>query len=677
MIVAAHWMTLRRVAFFSLVIVTTLLAMGLLAIVFQQDGMTPLEALLLLLYTVAFSWICLAFWTLASGFMVYWWGGDPLSITAHRDFMAASPLSSEARTALLIPIYNEDPVRVFAGIRAMIESLALTPQPTLFDIYVLSDTRDPDIWIEEERHWYTLQQGSPIALYYRHRPQNTARKSGNIADFCRRWGSYYRYMVIADADSLISGTTLHHMVQLMELHPQVGLIQVPPMPIHCESLFARVLQFASRLYGPLFIAGLNFWQLSDSNYWGHNAIIRVAPFTAHCGLPTLRGEEPFGGEILSHDFVEAALLRRAGWEVWLAPDLGESYEELPPTLIDYAKRDRRWCQGNLQHLPLIAARNFPVLSRFHFLTGILSYSASPLWLLFLLVSGLQAFIAEQSEPVYFFGDNLFPVWPTSYAVEMTTVLAVTLMILFLPKVLALIWLFKQRQMSLAHYGGAFNVTVSVLLETLLSVLLAPILMLFQSKFVAAILLRRSIGWPAQRRGDHATGFVEALIAHGDHMVLGIGAGVIAYYYIPTFFIWLIPVIIGPALAIPLSMLTSRVTWGRQARQWGLFVIPEEVQPPLLLQQFERALAHEKTIGNATEGFEAAVNDPYMNALHIALLPDTSPLGKRHRLYLESVLLKGVEEGWMRLSATEKKELLSYPWSVTQLHQQGWMAPGMG
>jgi hypothetical protein len=191
------------------------------------------------------------------------------------------------------------------------------------------------------------------------------------------------------------------MVRLMENHPRVALIQTPPVPVNRESLFARILQFAGSLYGRMFTAGLNYWQLGESNYWGHNAIIRIQPFLDHCGLPKLPGREPFGGEILSHDFVEAALLRRAGWEVWLAYDLEGSYEEIPPTLIDYAKRDRRWCQGNLQHLRLAFRTGFNALSRLHFLMGVMSYAASPLWLLFLIATGVDAYLQTQQELVYF------------------------------------------------------------------------------------------------------------------------------------------------------------------------------------------------------------------------------------------------------------------------------------
>ncbi|WP_255210543.1 glucans biosynthesis glucosyltransferase MdoH [Methylogaea oryzae] len=295
------------------------------------------------------------------------------------------------RTAVVMPVYNEDPERVSAGLRSIWQSLKETGRDGEFDLFILSDTRDAQCWLQEELNWYQLceETGAHGRVFYRNRVHNTSRKCGNIAEFCERWGGRYRYMIVLDADSIMGGSTLVKMVETMEAQPQVALIQTPPIPVNHESLFVRVLQFSSSLYGGMFAAGLNYWQMCDGNYWGHNAIIRLKPFVEHCHLPKLPGREPFGGEIFSHDFVEAALLRRAGWEVWLAYDMGESYEELPTTLIDFAKRDRRWCQGNLQHAGVLLVRGMRPLSRLYMLMGMMSYLSSPLWAMFLMVTGIE------------------------------------------------------------------------------------------------------------------------------------------------------------------------------------------------------------------------------------------------------------------------------------------------
>jgi len=672
---------LRRSIFFTLVLLTTLGATSLLHIVFQKNGITPLELTLLLLYTILFTWISFSFWTAVLGFFTCLTGCDRFSISATaKPFEHDSNQEGLKKTALIMPIYNEEAKRVFAGLKTMAQSLAKTGQINSFDIFILSDTRDPDIWIEEELLWNELRHEleGETAVYYRNRRDNLGRKSGNIADFCERWGSHYEYMIVSDADSLMTGSTLVQMVEMMEHNPQVALIQVPPAPVNRESLFARIQQFASAVYGRIFTAGLNFWQLSESNYWGHNAIIRIEPFIEHCGLPVLPGNQPFGGEILSHDFVEAALLRRAGWEVWLAYDIAGSYEEIPPTLIDYAKRDRRWCQGNLQHLSLIFARGLHPLSRLHLIMGIMSYLASPLWLLFLIVTGVEAYFQSNIETVYFFGDSLFPVWPTYYTVEMTTVLAVTLTMLFLPKILALILVLRQPRV-LASHGGAIKVSLSVILESLFSMLLAPVLMLFQSRFVFAIILRRDIGWAEQQRDDHQTGFKEAILAHSGHTLIGFTAGYVTYNYVPSFFWWFVPVLLGLVLSIPLSVYSSSTFLGRKSKQKGLFLIPEETDPPELLNDLYPELHHKDQDGATYNPIQPrsiqAITNPRVHALHTALLSEIN-YSRKEKHYLEGLSYQYLEDGADSLNKAEMRALLSDKHTLKRLHTMIWSSSAL-
>ncbi|MBM4201180.1 MAG: glucans biosynthesis glucosyltransferase MdoH, partial [Gammaproteobacteria bacterium] len=530
-------------------------------------------------------------------------------------------------------------------------------------------------WLEEEVHWYRMccDFNAHGRVFYRNRERNIARKSGNLEEFCHRWGGRYRYMIVLDADSLMCGSTLTRMVDLMEAHPPVALIQSPPLPVNHKSLFARILQFGSSLYGDIFTAGASFWQLADSNYWGHNAIIRIKPFVEHCGLPKLPGKEPFGGEILSHDFVEAALLRKAGWEVWLAYDLKGSYEELPPTLIDYAKRDRRWCQGNLQHVRMVFARGFGGLSRLHFLMGIMSYLSSPLWFLFLLVTGFEAYVQSRTMPVYFFGDNVFPVWPESYAVEMTTVLLVTLAMLFLPKLWSLVLLLVRGENRKA-YGGFFPVMLSVLLESVFSVLTAPILMLYQTNFVIAILSRRSTSWLAQQRSDHRLSLKEAFLAHWGQTLAGVVAGAVSYHYVTSFFWWFLPVLAGLAFAIPLSMLSSSTALGLLAKRLGLFLTPDESEPPPVLQYLRANLVGAAAAEAAEESLEGKIGDPAVCALHIAMLPHRF-VKKRQRHQLRALTYQVIEDGPGSLSVPEKRALAADPDSLMRLHTLSWMQRG--
>ncbi|MBK1718645.1 glucans biosynthesis glucosyltransferase MdoH [Thiocystis violacea] len=668
---------LHRPIFFSLVILTTLAAMSLLSAAIQDRGTTPLELLLLILYAILILWISASFWTAAIGFARLL--RRPETLAADLD-AAIPPAGREAsgepfRTALVMPVYNEDPERVFAGLRAMHQSLLETGRHQGFEIFILSDTRDPDTWIQEELQWrrWARELGDSTRLFYRNRVENTARKSGNLADFCRDWGARYRYMIVLDADSIMTGETLVEMVRRMEADPSLALLQVPPVPVNRSSLFARMLQFAGSLYGRMFAAGLSYWQGGTANFWGHNAILRVEPFAAHCGLPKLPGREPFGGDILSHDFVEAALLARAGWKVRLADDLGGSYEEIPPTLIDYAKRDRRWCQGNLQHARLVLAAGFKSLSRIHFAMGVMSYLASPLWLIFLVATGIEAYLQSRTAPVYFLGESVLPVWPASYTVEMATVLWFTLIMLFLPKLLALVLLAVHPEQA-RRFGGLARASLSVLIESLLSVLLAPVLMLFQSKFVAAILLRTSVGWPTQQRGDHQTGFGQALGAHGLHTLIALIAGLVTYTYVPAFFWWFTPVLAGLALSIPVSMITSRTSLGLLARRAGLFMTPEETDEPRVLRALDENLANPRPCSCAgpkdLDLWSRAVLDPCVHALHASLLPDERP-SRRRRHYLEGLIFQLQDEGPNSLNPNEKRALLSHRDGLQELHTLLW------
>jgi membrane glycosyltransferase len=665
----------RRILFASLIAATTAGAIALLSGSMQQNGLSPLEFLLVLLYAVLFAWICAAFWTAFVGFVIRYFGIRRFDI----DAVPLEPLPREnrPRTALIMPVYNETPRYVYARIRAIWESLQATDAGGDFDLFILSDTRDPEIQVEEELRWAKLASalGAVGRIFYRNRTDNTYRKAGNIADFVRSWGGRYRYMAIFDADSLMEGRTLSRMVEILEAHPRVAVLQAPPVPVNNRSLYARLLQFGAALYGPLYTAGMNFWQAGDASYFGHNALLRVQPFAEHCGLPSLPGQEPLGGPILSHDFVEAATLRRAGWEAWLGPSLGGSYEEIPPTLIDYAKRDRRWCQGNLQHARLVAARGWRGLTRLHFGMAVMSYLASPLWFLFLLAAGVEAWLQSRETPVYFFGHSLFPVWPISYAFELMTVFLVTLFILFLPKVLALILLLAERD-RWRQFGGFLRATLSAILESLFSVVVAPVLMVFQTKFVVAILMRANVGWPTQQREDRATSWSEALRTHGSQLLLGIAAGLITWFYVSDFFWWFTPVLAGLVLAVPVSVVTSRSNLGEAARRLGLFLTPEEVAPSGVVRRFREIVeAAEDTDTAARAGQEqplwlAALLNPGIYHLHRKLLPAEEPT-RRQRHQLDGLMYTLIDQSEDALDAAERRAMITNPTCLKRIHIGLW------
>jgi membrane glycosyltransferase len=580
-----------------------------------------------------------------------------------------------------MPICEEPVERVFAGLRAIHRSLERVGALDAFHFFVLSDTRDPGAAAREEEAWFDWCRavGGFGRIFYRRRKVRLERKSGNVADFCRRWGRRYRYMVMLDADSVMAGETLVRLVDLMERNPGVGMIQTAPTAVNRRSLFARVQQFASRVYGPMFAAGLHFWQLGDGQYWGHNTIIRVEPFMDHCGLPRLPGREPLGGQILSHDFVEAALMGRAGWTLWLAHDLPGSFEEVPSTLLEEMKRDRRWCQGNLQHLRLLFTEGLFGAHRALFLNGALSYVSALLWFGFLTLSTVEAIRNALQEPEYFpHGLSLFPEWPIWRPDWALSLLAVIAMLLFFPKALSIALIVaKRRQARL--YGGVSRLVASVVLEILLSSLLAPIRMVFHSRFVLLNLLGRTVGWRSQGREDAETGWREALRHHGFDSLFASAWGTSLYWLNPDYFWWVTPIIGALIVAVPLSVYASRVGVGDRARRWGLFLIPEETAPPPELRDQAALLAEARARAAALppqerDGFVRTVVDPFLNAVHRALSGRPRALAPRIRAARHRLVERALDQGPTSLTPQERRTLLLDPDTTDALHRRVWAIP---
>ena len=665
----------RRLLVAALVATLALPAIALMADLHRRTGFDAWKAAHLALFTILLSLAAYGCTQAIVGFFVRRGRGDPLRLVP---VDSTEPLPPGA-TAIVMPVYNEDARRVFAGLRAIYESLQATGHLDAFHFYVLSDSTDPNRWVDEEAAWAALVREFDAAnrLFYRRRRLNTNTKAGNLADFCRRWGGAYRYMVVLDADSLMSGGTIVQLVRLMERHPRAGLVQTAPRLIRGRTPFARWQQFASRLYGPVFQAGIGYWQLDESNYWGHNAIVRLAPFLEHCSLPELPGREPFGGRILSHDYVEAALLVRAGWGVWLAAELEGSYEECPGTLIDFAKRDRRWLQGNLQHSWLLAAQGLHPVSRLHLLLGILAYAASPLWLLFLLLSTLLLYRHVATGLTLVPRDSFFAALDLGFRSQAALLFAGTLGLLFLPKLLALLDLFLRR--GAQAFGGWRRVLSGALLETACSALLAPVLMLFHSKFILWTLLGRGVAWVAQRRGgDGSPDWREAILTHAGHTALAGLWGAAALTLDPVFFIWLLPVLAGPLLSIPLSLVTAQPPED-DSTPW-LLATPEEITPPAVAATLASHLAAiESKIPPAQfaadYGLLQAVLDPYVNAIHVSLLREKRNHSTEERDRFTQLREKLIGAGPSALSTRDKLALLMDAHSMIRLHRDLWSRPG--
>jgi membrane glycosyltransferase len=653
--------TLRRAVLLALVLAQTAVATWAMTAVLPYHGRHGLEIAILGLFAVLFCWVSAGFWTAMMGFIVLLARGDRYAIsrTAHPD----APIDPETRTAVVMPIANENVERVFAGMRATYRSLEKTGLLGRFDFFVLSDSSDADIRVAEIAAWTEAcrELGAFGRLFYRWRQHRIKRKSGNVADFCRRWGRNYRYMVVLDADSVMTGDCLTRLVRLMEANPNAGIVQTAPRAAGRDTLYARVQQFATRVYGPLFTAGLHFWQLGESHYWGHNAIIRVAPFIRHCALGRLPGSGSLSGEILSHDFVEAALMRRAGWAVWIVYDLPGSYEEMPPNLIDELKRDRRWCQGNLINSRLFLASGLHPAHRAVFMTGVMAYLSAPLWFLFLVLSTVLLAVHVLVPPTYFTRPGqLFPLWPEWHLAWAVGLCSATAVLLFLPKMLSVVLLIARERRG---FGGAARLAAGMAAELVFSALLAPVRMLFHTRFVLGALTGWSVQWKSPSREDAETTWGEALRRHGLHTLLGLAWAALVYGLDPSFLWWLLPVVGALLLSIPVSVYTSRVSLGKAARRAGLFVIPEELDPPEELRA-----AHAARPGAAPlPGFAEAVADPVVNALVCASGVARLQQPEAARRERDRLVEHARRHGPAALPPRQKLMLLNDPIALSRLH----------
>lgn len=663
----------RRWLLLVLIVTPTIAATWIMQDLLLARAGVVLNVLLLLLFAMLFAWVAVGFCSAFAGIVATLRRFDRFSLTPNPG--TALKLPETARTAILFPVYNEDPQRVTEAIRIVWRALEELGVQRNFDIFMLSDSTNPDVWTREEEAWFNLchDEGATTGLYYRHRTLNRKGKSGNIADFCRRWGANYPYMVVFDADSLITGRTLVRLVQAMEANPNTGIIQTAPKSINSRTLIARIQQFSNHLYGPIFAAGLHYWQLGDAQYWGHNAIIRVDAFMRHCHLPALPGHAPLGGNILSHDFVEAALMRRAGYGVWLAYDMEGSYEENPPSLIDELIRDRRWCQGNLQHSQLLFTKGFFPTHRALFINGIMSYGSALLWFLFLVVSSCQAVLELLIVPVYFpAGYSLFPDWPKFLSYRALGLFGATAVLIFLPKLVTLTMIAAKNARG---FGGAAAMAASALLETIFSTLLAPVRMLYHSFFVVTTMFGFTVRWNTQNRDDSGATWLQALRFHWWGTLLGLIWGFLLYRINPGFFWWMSPIVAGLVLAIPLSVWTSRPSIGGFLMHHGLFLTPADTDPPpeivaLNWKMKERRAPDLAFHAPRTEGFIRTVVVPKQFTLHMAFLRKQAKTGGHPET--EGMIGKALTQGPHSLDARERRLILSSPGCLSELHRRVWL-----
>ncbi len=551
---------------------------------FGAEGINLIEAILLALISFNFFWISFTVCTVLLGMVSL----------SRQDRPVRQGRAQPLRVALLTPVYNEFPWNVLGNARTMLEDLQARGGQHHYAMFILSDTRDPEIAAQEQASVEALRTtlAPGLELYYRRRPQNTDRKVGNIADWVNRWGADWDAMLVLDADSLMTGRAISRLTDALARDPGAGLIQSYPQLIGAQSVFARMQQFANGVYGIAFAEGLARWCGQEGNYWGHNAIIRTRAFATSAGLPKLRAMNGQEKLIMSHDFVEAGLLRRAGWAVRFLPRIRGSYEETPPTLIDHALRDRRWCQGNLQHLKLLGSAGFQPVSRFHMFHGAVGYLMSPLWFALLVMWALIGQGEEASVLHYFSPDNpLFPQWPEMTETRHVLIILVMYAMLLAPKVLGVLAL-PLSGVRYSEFGGGRKFLTSFLAEVVLSILYAPILMVQQMIAVIRTALGIQKGWSPQARDGGTYSLRTLILCHTVETVSGVALSVGILSGLVS--VWLAPIAISLALAIPLSAL-SGVSAGAARRMVGM---KEDFNEPAITRSARR---YRDELKNVIEG----------------------------------------------------------------------------
>lgn len=595
-----YWVP-RAAVFFGAALLTAAFAYELYGVL-SVVRVTPLQLGFLVLSTISFGWIALGTLSCAMGFLPLFAGEKADSVR-----LAKKITTPAHRTALLFPVHHEDPASIAGTITAIAEELEAVGQTKAFDIFILSDTRGEAAGMAEEAAYRELIERlhGTIAVYYRRRIEATARKAGNIKDWVERFGGGYEQFIILDADSVMSGEALVKLALAMDADPHAGLIQTVPRIVGGSTLLQKLQQFACNVYGPSVAAGLAFWHRDQGNYWGHNAVIRTRAFATAAGLPDLPGQKPFGGHIMSHDFVEAVLLQRAGWGVHMVPSVAGSFEGVPPSLADLVVRDRRWAQGNLQHLKIVGQRGLTPMGRIHLAMGAFSYLVSAIWALSLIVGIILTLQSQQFFPNYFQDSKtLFPIWPVIDPGAAMRLFLATMAVVLLPKWLGMVLEIK-RAYHASELFGTPRAIAGVIIETLFSMLLAPVLMMTQTAAIVQILLGRDSGWKAQSRGGQAIALKDALRMHWLHSALGALVAFICWETSPGLLVWMSPVILGLILSGFVHWLTAQPAGPVFA---ALLSTDEERQPAPILQRTDRhtdvwskrlaALAAEGKLANA-------------------------------------------------------------------------------
>ncbi|WP_198508691.1 glucans biosynthesis glucosyltransferase MdoH [Polynucleobacter brandtiae] len=574
-----HNVRVRRSIFAGLTLCTCILMLWLIYEALTPQTPLMLHIALLVLVGVTLPWMVIGFWNAIIGLLLCQLSSNPVAHILPAEMLKQNSQDGQtvtASTAILLCIRNETPERLVRNLDAMLQGLSASVLNTdnavskHFHIYILSDTDDLSIAAQERECFLAIAQRweKQFSVIYRCRTDNTAYKAGNIADFCKRWGGQHEFALTLDADSFMTASAIVRLVRMMQSNPRLGILQGLVVGLPSTSAFTRLFQFGMRLGMRSYTMGSAWWQADCGPYWGHNALIRLAPFIAHCDLPQLPLRSGASRPILSHDLIEAVLMRRAGFEVRIYPQEDESWEENPPTLTEYIRRDLRWCEGNLQYVQLLTLPKLTLLSRLQLLLAIFMFLGSPAWIALMVICTVA--ISISTSPSTFIN-----------AGPMTSLLSIALVMWYLPKIAGALDVLLRKQ-ERQRFGGGYRFSLSLILEVLFALLMTPITWLNHSLFMVGLILGKKQGWMAQSRDDHSIHLLEAIRQFWPHTLLGVTLSVMLYKTYPQALAYGLLFFSGLILAIPLAVLSSQPWLGRFMLRRHLLSLPEEIMPPTVL-----------------------------------------------------------------------------------------------
>ena len=533
---------------------------------------TPLlvRIILLVLFSLTLPWMVVGFWNAIIGLVLCQCFKDPSALVLPSSMQVSNSAPLTHSTAILLCIRNESPVRLIRNLQVMLNDLAKEELIGHFYVYVLSDTNEADIAAEERSCFADLSARwrEQITITYRCRDNNVGYKAGNIADFCQRWGKDHDFALVLDADSFMAASAIARLVCMMQANPRLGILQGLVIGLPSSSAFTRLFQFGMRLGMRSYTMGSAWWQADCGPYWGHNALIRLAPFIAHCDLPTLHSRTGEVKPILSHDLVEAILMRRAGYEVRIYPSEDASWEENPPTLTEYIRRDLRWCEGNLQYVHLLGLKNLQPVNRMQLVLAIAMFFGSPAWIGLILICTIA--IGMSGAPSALVDISAF-----------SNLLLATLVMWYLPKIAGALDVLLRTSES-KRFGGRWRFGLSLFLETLFSLLMTPIAWLNHTLFILGLAFGKKGGWSAQTRDAHSVSVAHAFAQCWPHTLLGLALTGLLYFTHPETVAYGLLFFGGLLFSIPLLVLTSQPWLGRFMIRHQLLSLPEEITPPAVL-----------------------------------------------------------------------------------------------